>query len=104
MAGYSVAGEKKTMRHTFTGVIHKDSKKFLGINNFGIRLRHEVFDTWLTEERDMDHVMRHLKDANFDPEFYSAYEEDIISAYNREFETSIKPKKKSWARILSRAN
>ncbi|NNM22654.1 MAG: FAD-dependent oxidoreductase, partial [Flavobacteriaceae bacterium] len=25
--------------------------KFLGINTFGIRLRHEVFDRWLTEQR-----------------------------------------------------
>lgn len=81
-----------------------DTNKFLGINTFGIRLRHEIFDQWLTEERSMDHVMEYLKDANFDPEFYANYEEEIISKYNSEFDKKIRPKKKSWKRILSNAN
>ena len=84
-----------------TIAFHKDSKKFLGINTFGIRLRHEVFDRWLTEERDVDYVLEHLIDANFDPEFYHNYEKEIISAYNREFGTAIKPRKKSIKRIFA---
>lgn len=81
-----------------------DTNRFLGINTFGIRLRHEIFDQWLTEERSMDHVLEYLKDANFDPEFYANYEEDIISKYNSEFDKKIRPKKKSWKRIFSNAN
>ncbi|MGB7395475.1 MAG: NAD(P)/FAD-dependent oxidoreductase, partial [Pricia sp.] len=80
---------------------HKKDRKFLGINTFGIRLRHGVIDRWLTEKRDVDHVMEYLRDANFDPEFYDHYEEDIISKYNSEFGISIRPKKKSWKRILN---
>ena len=79
----------------------KDDRKFLGINTFGIRLRHEIFDRWLTEERSIDYVMEHLKDANFDPEFFADYENDIISKYNLDFATDIKPRKKSWKRILN---
>ncbi len=79
----------------------KDSKKFLGINTFGIRMRHAIFDRWLTEERSVDYVMEFLKDANFDPEFYKVYEGEILTAYNAEFGTSIAPKKKSWKRIFS---
>ncbi|GAA4805277.1 NAD(P)/FAD-dependent oxidoreductase [Litoribaculum gwangyangense] len=60
---------------------------FLGINTFGIRMRHETFDNWLTEKRDVDYVMNHLSEANFDPEFYSHYEADILSAYNKELQT-----------------
>ena len=60
----------------------------MGINTFGIRMRHEVFDTWLTEERDVDYVMQHLSEANFDPEFYSHYEADILSAYNKQLQTA----------------
>ncbi|MEL6812022.1 MAG: FAD-dependent oxidoreductase, partial [Bacteroidota bacterium] len=37
--------------------------KFLGINTFGIRMRHEIFDRWLTEERSTDFVVQHLKQA-----------------------------------------
>ncbi len=79
----------------------KNTKKFLGINTFGIRMRHTIFDRWLTEERGVDYVMEYLKDANFDPEFYKVYEGEILSAYNAEFGTSITPKKKSWKRIFS---
>ncbi|WP_062054461.1 NAD(P)/FAD-dependent oxidoreductase [Aquimarina longa] len=68
---------------------HKRTKKFLGINTFGIRMRHEVFDRWLTEQRDVDYVMQHLSEANFDPEFYAPYESEILNAYKKmEFQTS----------------
>lgn len=63
---------------------HKDTGKFLGINTFGIRMRHETFDRWLTEGRDTDYVVEHLAEANFDPEFYRHYEKDIVSAYRSE--------------------
>ncbi|MFC4691132.1 NAD(P)/FAD-dependent oxidoreductase [Dokdonia genika] len=81
--------------------MQEDSRKFVGINNFGIRLRHELFDRWLTEGRTTDYVLEHLKDANFDPEFYSHYEKDILDAYNAAYGTSLSPKKKSWKRIFA---
>jgi NADPH-dependent 2,4-dienoyl-CoA reductase/sulfur reductase-like enzyme len=86
-----------------TVAFHKDTKEFLGINTFGIRMRHEVFDRWLTEKRDVDYVLRYLKDANFDPEFYKAYEADIIKYYNSLFNTNLTPEKKSWKRIFSKS-
>jgi len=63
---------------------HKDSNAFLGINTFGIRMKHEVIDTWLNEKRDLDFVIKNLKQANFDPEFYKNYEGEILSAYNKQ--------------------
>tara|TARA_R110001583_G_scaffold17171_6_gene69800 strand:+ start:481 stop:1827 length:1347 start_codon:yes stop_codon:yes gene_type:complete len=83
-----------------TVAYHSDTNKFLGINTFGIRMRHEIFDRWLTEERNVEYVMEYLKDANFDPEFYAHYEENIIQKFNTEMGTSITPKKKSWKRIF----
>ncbi len=61
---------------------HRDSGKFLGINTFGIRMRHDIFDKWLTEERSTDYVIQHLGAANFDPEFYRSFETEVLSAYN----------------------
>ena len=78
----------------------KESNKFLGINTFGIRMRHEIFDRWLTEEQDVDYVMEHLADANFDPEFYKNYEQEIASKFNTDFNKSLKSKKKSLKRIF----
>lgn len=60
---------------------NKNTNKFLGINTFGIRMRHETFDTWLTEQRDVDYVMEHLSEANFDPEFFKHFEKDIFNAF-----------------------
>jgi NADH oxidase (H2O2-forming) len=54
---------------------------FLGINTFGIRMRHEIFDQWLTNKVSVDFVIEHLKEANFDPEFYTHFEKEIIRAY-----------------------
>ena len=63
------------------------TNEFLGINTFGIRMKHEVFDAWLTEKRDVDYVINHLPEANFDPEFYSHYEEEILSVFNKQPQT-----------------
>ncbi len=79
----------------------KNTKKFIGINTFGIRMRHEIFDRWLTEEQSVEHVLTHLKDANFDPEFYSTYESEILNKFNKENNTNIKPLRKSWKRIFA---
>ena len=64
------------------------TKEFIGINTFGIRMRHETFDKWLTEKRDVDYVMNHLAEANFDPEFYKTFEKDILSSYNLQLQTA----------------
>ncbi|WP_303318245.1 FAD-dependent oxidoreductase [Flavivirga abyssicola] len=65
---------------------NKNTNEFLGINTFGIRMRHDIFDTWLTEKRDVDYVMEHLAEANFDPEFYKTYEADIYSAFKNKLQ------------------
>ncbi|MFC3972587.1 NAD(P)/FAD-dependent oxidoreductase [Maribacter confluentis] len=82
---------------------HKETNRFLGINTFGIRMRHEIFDRWLNQNKEVDHVLTYLKDANFDPEFYTQYEDAIVAKYNAEHHKNIDPKKKSWKRIFSKA-
>ena len=66
----------------------KNTNQFLGINTFGIRMRHEVFDKWLTEKRDVDYVMKNLSEANFEPEFYSRFENEILQAYTNQLQTA----------------
>ncbi|MEM7162739.1 MAG: NAD(P)/FAD-dependent oxidoreductase [Bacteroidota bacterium] len=81
----------------------EDDMRFIGINTFGIRMRHEIFDQWLNEERDVLHVLAHLKDANFDPEFYRTFEEEIVAKFNEENITNIRVQKRSWKRIFTNA-
>jgi len=60
----------------------KNTQEFIGINTFGIRMRHEFFDKVLSEKQSIQYVLEHLADANFDPEFYKTFESEILLAYN----------------------
>ncbi|RZN83553.1 MAG: NAD(P)/FAD-dependent oxidoreductase [Winogradskyella sp.] len=71
-----------------TVAFDKNTNKFLGINTFGIRMRHDVFDRWLSEEKDVDFVMNNLTEANFDPEFYKRFETEILTTYNQQLQTA----------------
>ncbi len=62
----------------------KATNRFLGLNTFGIRMRHECFDRWLREKRNVDFVMGHLAEANFDPEFFKRYEGEILSTFKEQ--------------------
>ena len=64
----------------------RNTNQFLGINTFGIRMRHETFDNWLNERRDVDYVINHLSVANFDPEFYHHFENDILATYKNQLQ------------------
>lgn len=59
----------------------RDSKQFLGVNVFGIRLRHELFDQWLREKKSIQFVLQNLSSANFDPEFFDRHEKEIVSDF-----------------------
>jgi NADPH-dependent 2,4-dienoyl-CoA reductase/sulfur reductase-like enzyme len=61
------------------------SREFLGINSLGIRLRHECFDRWLRDKKDIQFVIRNLELANFDPEFYERYEHQIATAFYSQY-------------------
>ncbi len=84
-----------------TIAFESNTHQFLGINTFGIRMRHEIFDRWLTEKRTVHYIIEHLADANFDPEFYKTFEKEIMTQFNTTFQTSLTPKKKSWKRIFN---
>ncbi|MEO2100035.1 MAG: FAD/NAD(P)-binding oxidoreductase [Flavobacteriaceae bacterium] len=78
----------------------KETRKFIGINTLGIRLRHDFFDRVLQNDKTVDYVLEHFADANFDPEFYPLHEREIVEQFNREQGSCIKLKKKSWKRIF----
>ncbi len=59
--------------------------EFLGINTYGIRMRHVVFDRWLTHGKSVEHVIANLSEANFDPEFYQRHEKDIFAGFKETF-------------------
>jgi hypothetical protein len=66
-------------------VFDSASEVVKGINVFGIRLRHNVCDQWLSEKKTVGYVVEHFSDANFDPEFSKNPEGAIIGAFEVEF-------------------
>jgi len=72
----------------------KASKIILGFNLMGIRYRHEVCEKWLAEKTSISKVLQDLSLANFDPEFYKEYEQDLVDLYNQQTGENIQLKKK----------
>lgn len=87
---------KKSVRINFNSA----TKEFIGINTFGIRMRHQAFDKWLDEKQSVEYVLTHLRDANFDPEFYKQHEQEIADHFNQENGTTIKVKKANWRNLI----
>ena len=55
--------------------------KAKGVNAFGLRLRHEVFDRWLREGATIDHVLDHLSEVDFDPELCRRFHREIRASF-----------------------
>ena len=84
-----------------TMAFDKSTQLFLGINTFGIRMRHEIFNRWLDQKKTIDYVLEHLEIAHFDPEFYKTYYLEVLKKYNTETNKTLKLKKKSWSQIFT---
>lgn len=73
--------EHKSGKKCIRFVYDKNTRKFIGTNIFGIRMRHEFFDKALTQKQSIDYVMHNLSAANFDPEFFTKHEVEIKTAF-----------------------
>ena len=63
----------------------KFSRAVKSFNFFGIRGRHAICEKWIEDKFTIQHVISHLKAANFDPEFFKQHEEDIRLDYNQKY-------------------
>lgn len=78
------------------------NKTIQGFNLMGIRYRHEVCEKWISDKTHIEEVLCNLSLANFDPEFFSTYDQHLVAAYNKETGSSLKLKQKSsLSRVLN---
>jgi len=61
----------------------KADRAVIGFNLMGIRYRHEVCDRWIRDRFSIEQVLSSLGAANFDPEFFTQYEQELLDLYNR---------------------
>ncbi|MEM6647742.1 MAG: FAD-dependent oxidoreductase [Bacteroidota bacterium] len=57
-----------------------DTQAVVGFNMMGLRYRHEVCATWIDQRAPLSHVVEHLAAANFDPEFSTRAELEVLQA------------------------
>lgn len=77
------------------------TERFVGINTYGIRMRHELFHNWLKAGAGIDEVMSGLPNANFDAEFYRKHEKEILAAFNLKTGKNLQLKSRSRTRIFN---
>lgn len=60
----------------------EDDGAVTGFNVMGVRYRHAVCAAWIRERRSIRFVLENLGAANFDPEFFSRFEAEVVATYN----------------------
>ncbi len=64
---------------------HGETGEVLGVNVFGIRHRHSVWESWITSQTHVEDALADLGAANFDPEFFRQYEPAIVASFNSRY-------------------
>ncbi len=82
------------MEMAFTAVYNSSTKQFIGVNVFGLKLRHAYLDKWLKDDVTIDFVLTNLPAAIFDTEFSKNYSAEIITSYNEQTGASVQLKTK----------
>lgn len=81
-------------RHSVRIVYREENEAVVGFNFFGIRMRQDVCQAWIGEQKTLQYVLPRLHEANFDPEFFKRYELQILAEYNAGSTRQLKPVRK----------
>lgn len=90
--------ENKSIRIAYD----KNNQTIVGFNLMGVRYRHEVCEKWLASKSNLKQVLENLSLANFDPEFFKEYEQDLITIYNQKTGSNLKLKSKRNLNLVTR--
>ena len=81
--------ESDNHRHCLHIVYNTQSRAVIGFNVFGIRLRQDVCQGWIHDEKDIDYVIDNMDQANFDPEFYKQFWNEISEEFAKQNESEL---------------
>ncbi|MEO0585847.1 MAG: FAD-dependent oxidoreductase [Bacteroidota bacterium] len=88
--------EHKSIRIVYRGA----SGAVIGFNLMGIRYRSDVCIHWIENETLIEDVLQNLGAANFDPEFFAAYEQELVRIYNEQNGAQLKLKRRKGLRSV----
>jgi NAD(P)H-nitrite reductase large subunit len=78
----SIFWQDQSQKKSIRIVYEELSTKVIGFNLMGIRYRQEVCEKFIKDGFTIEEVLKQLALANFDPEFYNSYEQNLIDKYN----------------------
>ena len=94
----SIYWEHSDGRKSIRLIYDKNTSSIIGFNLMGVRYRHEVCEKWIKEGTHIEEVLQTLGIANFDPEFYKEYEQEVIDIYNAQTGNNLELKKRRGLR------
>jgi len=77
--------QDKDMKRALRVVFNEKDYSVVGVNVFGIRLKHKVFEDWIKTKKTVNYVINNLIVANFDPEFFKNFETQILNEFENQF-------------------
>ena len=83
-----------TKEIAFTAAYNTVSKQLIGVNTFGLKLRHACLDKWLRDAVTIDFVLINLNVAIFDQEFSTNHAAAILRWYNEQTGAALQIKSK----------
>jgi NAD(P)H-nitrite reductase large subunit len=88
-----------SIRFNFT----KGSEAVTGMNTFGMRLRHEACEKWISSKKSIGYVLSHIYEAHFDPEFFVNHEQAILDSFHAQFHRLLRPGRKAtfWQKLFA---
>lgn len=101
--------EDKKKKLSFRVHFDSESLAVTGVNVFGLRHRHQVWEHWIHEKTPVPQVIASLPEANFDPEFFRRVEPEVVEAWNTQHpemtvEVAPKVKKGLFSKLLRTLN
>ncbi|MCB0560381.1 MAG: NAD(P)/FAD-dependent oxidoreductase [Lewinellaceae bacterium] len=90
----SIYWEHPDGRKSIRLVYDREEGHVLGFNLMGVRYRHEVCEKWIREKAHIEAVLQDLGIANFDPEFYKEYDDEVVRLYNQQSGRNLQLKKR----------
>ena len=94
--------EHKDGKHAIRINFDKNTEGVVGFNLMGVRYRHEVCEKWIQNGTKVQTVLQNLGLANFDPEFYKEYEQEVVDIYNQTFNKKLQLKTKRGLNAVTR--
>jgi 3-phenylpropionate/trans-cinnamate dioxygenase ferredoxin reductase component len=61
-----------------------------------------VCEKWILEKTPIEIVLQNLGLANFDPEFFKEYEQEVVNFYNKNFNKNLQLKTKRGLNAVTR--